>query len=45
VEVLPLLAAGDVKILVDSTFPLAQAADAHRRIESSNHIGKVILTT
>lgn len=44
VEVLPLLAAGDVKILVDSTFPLTEAADAHRRIESSNHIGKVILT-
>jgi NADPH2:quinone reductase len=44
VEVLPLLAAGDMKILVDSTFPLTEAADAHRRIESSNHIGKVILT-
>jgi NADPH2:quinone reductase len=43
-KVWPLLAAGKVKVVVDSTFPLAQAADAHRRLESSRHIGKVVLT-
>lgn len=31
--------------VVDSTFPLAQAADAHRRMESAENIGKIILTT
>ena len=39
----PLLAAGKVKVVMDSTFPLAKAADAHRRLESSGHIGKVVL--
>jgi NADPH2:quinone reductase len=29
--------------LIDSSFPLAQAADAHRRMESSEHIGKIVL--
>jgi NADPH:quinone reductase-like Zn-dependent oxidoreductase len=31
-------------VVVDSTFPLAQAAEAHRRLESSAHIGKIVLT-
>jgi NADPH:quinone reductase len=31
--------------VVDSTFPLARAADAHRRMESSANVGKIILTT
>jgi NADPH2:quinone reductase len=44
-EILPLLAAGDVKVPIDSTFPLTRAADAHRRIEEGTHIGKIILTT
>jgi putative PIG3 family NAD(P)H quinone oxidoreductase len=43
-KVWPLLAAGKVKVVLDSTFPLAQAADAHRRLETSEHIGKVVLT-
>jgi NADPH2:quinone reductase len=43
-EVWPLLAAGKVKVVLDSTFPLAKAADAHRRLESSQHIGKIVLT-
>jgi NADPH2:quinone reductase len=43
-EVWPLLAAGKVKVVLDSTFPLAQAADAHRRLETSQHIGKIVLT-
>jgi putative PIG3 family NAD(P)H quinone oxidoreductase len=43
-DVWPLLAAGKVKVVLDSTFPLAQAADAHRRLETSQHIGKIVLT-
>ena len=42
-KVWPLLAAGKVKVVIDSTFPLAKAADAHRRLETSAHIGKVVL--
>ena len=30
--------------VVDSTFPLSRAADAHRRMESSENVGKIILT-
>jgi NADPH2:quinone reductase len=41
--VLPLIAAGRVKPVIDSTFPLAQAAAAHARMESSAHIGKIVL--
>jgi NADPH2:quinone reductase len=43
-KVWPLLAAGKVKVVMDSTFPLAEAAEAHRRLETSRHIGKVVLT-
>jgi putative PIG3 family NAD(P)H quinone oxidoreductase len=43
-RVMPLLADGRVKPLIDGTFPLQQAADAHRRMESSQHIGKIVLT-
>jgi putative PIG3 family NAD(P)H quinone oxidoreductase len=43
-KVWPLLAAGKVKVVIDSTFPLAKAADAHRRLETGAHIGKVALT-
>ncbi len=39
----PLIESGDVKPIVDSTFPLRAAADAHRRMESGEHVGKVIL--
>jgi NADPH2:quinone reductase len=42
--VLPLLREGKVKPLIDSTFPLEKAADAHRRMETSAHIGKIVLT-
>lgn len=42
-NVLPLLRAGKVKPLMDSTFPLQQAAEAHRRMETSAHIGKIVL--
>ncbi len=43
-KVWPLLAAGRCKPLIDSTFPLAEAAKAHARMESSTHIGKIVLT-
>jgi len=43
-EVWPLLAAGKVRVVLDSTFPLRQAAEAHRRLEAGEHIGKVVLT-
>lgn len=43
-QVVPLLAAGKVRPIMDSTFPLAEAARAHARMESSAHIGKIVLT-
>lgn len=42
-EVWPHIEAGTVKPIIDSTFPLEQAAEAHRRMESSDHVGKIIL--
>jgi len=42
-RVLPLFEAGKVKPLMDSNFPLSAAADAHRRMETSQHIGKIVL--
>ena len=43
-HVLPLLAEGCVTPVIDGTFPLERAADAHRRMESSEHVGKIVLT-
>ena len=43
-KVWPMLASGKIRPVIDSTFPLEKAADAHRRIEESAHIGKIILT-
>jgi len=42
-QVWPLLVARTVAPVVHATFPLAQAADAHRMMESSRHIGKIVL--
>jgi len=42
-KVMPLLREGRVKPLMDSTFPLQRAADAHRRMEGGEHIGKIVL--
>ena len=39
----PLIGAGKVRILIDSEYPLAEAAAAHQRMESSAHIGKIVL--
>jgi NADPH2:quinone reductase len=43
-KVWPLVAAGRIRPVIDSTFPLARAADAHTRMETSQHIGKIVLT-
>lgn len=40
----PLLADGRLKPIIDSTFPLARAADAHRRLDADDHVGKTVLT-
>jgi NADPH2:quinone reductase len=42
-EVWPLLASGRIAPVMDRTFPLAEAAAAHARMESSAHIGKIVL--
>jgi len=42
-KVWPLLDAGRVAPVMDSTFPLVEAAQAHERMESSGHIGKIVL--
>ncbi|MEL7164826.1 MAG: NAD(P)H-quinone oxidoreductase [Pseudomonadota bacterium] len=42
-EVWPLLSTGKIAPVMDSAFPLAEAAAAHTRMESSGHIGKIVL--
>ena len=44
-KVWPLIEAGTVKPVMFKTFPLAEAAEAHRLMESSAHIGKIVLVT
>jgi NADPH:quinone reductase-like Zn-dependent oxidoreductase len=39
-----LLADGRLKPVIDSVFPLARAADAHRRLDEPDHVGKTVLT-
>lgn len=43
-KVMPLIVAGKIKVPIDSTYPLADASEAHKRMESSAHIGKIVLT-
>jgi putative PIG3 family NAD(P)H quinone oxidoreductase len=43
-QVVPLFARGKLKPVVDRTFPLAQAADAHRYMASNAGFGKIVLT-
>ena len=43
-NVWPLLASRRVRPIIHATFPLADAAEAHRLMESSNHVGKIVLT-
>lgn len=42
-QIWPLVAQGKLKVVLDRTFPLDQAAEAHRRMETSEHIGKIVL--
>jgi NADPH:quinone reductase len=42
-HVWPLIAQGKLKPVIDSSFRLEQAADAHRRIDDPGHIGKIVL--
>lgn len=42
-QVWPHFESGAVKVVLDKVLPLAQAADAHRRMESGEHIGKIVL--
>ena len=44
-HVWPLVAAGEVRPVVDRVLPMAQAAEAHRVVEAGEHVGKVLLTT
>ena len=44
-KVWPLLAQGQCKPVIHATFPLEQAAAAHALMETSSHIGKIVLTT
>jgi NADPH2:quinone reductase len=44
-QVWPLIASGAFKSIVDRTFPLEQAAQAHAYLEAGDHLGKVVLTT
>jgi len=43
-KIWPLIEAGRIKPQIYKTFPLEQAADAHRLMETSQHIGKIVLT-
>ncbi|AWM88324.1 NAD(P)H-quinone oxidoreductase [Microvirga sp. 17 mud 1-3] len=43
-KVLPLLRQGRARPVMDSRFPLQEAAQAHARMESSAHVGKIVLT-
>ena len=42
-HVWPLVASGAFRVVVDRRVPLADAADAHRAVEASDHVGKVLL--
>ena len=44
-KIWPLIAEGRIKPVIHQTFPLAEAAAAHRLMESSAHIGKIMLVT
>ena len=44
-KVWPLIADGKIRPVVHQTFALAEAAEAHRVMEASTHIGKIVLVT
>ncbi len=43
-KIWPLVEAGRIKPVLYKTFPLAQASEAHKLMETSQHIGKIVLT-
>ncbi len=43
-QVWPLIEAGRIRAVIERTFPLDQAADAHRLLEAGEHVGKIVLT-
>ncbi|HVQ62379.1 MAG TPA: zinc-binding dehydrogenase, partial [Burkholderiales bacterium] len=43
-KVWPLIESGKIKAVIHKTFPLDQASKAHALMESSAHIGKIVLT-
>jgi NADPH:quinone reductase-like Zn-dependent oxidoreductase len=43
-KIWPLIESGEIKPLIAARFPLKDAAEAHKLMESSKHIGKIILT-
>ena len=43
-HVLPLLRDGIARPVIDSTYPLAQVREAHARMDSGEHVGKIVLT-
>ena len=43
-HVLPLLARGIAKPVIDSTYPLDDVRGAHARMDSGGHVGKIVLT-
>ena len=43
-KIWPLIEAGKIKPVIYQTFPLAEAGEAHKLMESSQHIGKIVLT-
>ena len=42
-KIWPLIEAGRIKPVIYKTFPLAQASEAHRLMETRTHIGKIVL--
>lgn len=44
-SVWPAIEAGEVRPVIDRVLPLSQAAEAHRALQASEHVGKIVLTT
>jgi putative PIG3 family NAD(P)H quinone oxidoreductase len=42
-QVWPLVEAGAIRPIIDTTMPMSEAREAHRRMESSDHLGKIVL--
>jgi NADPH2:quinone reductase len=43
-QIWPMISQGKFKVVIERTFPLVEAAEAHRLMESSTHVGKIVLT-